>query len=75
VLDSGQAACYSQAYAAVTVAAAQRTLLGGTLEWQPVGLPSVLPEARKGCPFTVWKQKIDHNHMELGFPMFLRMSG
>lgn len=35
------------------MATVQRALLGGTLEWQPVGLPSVPPQARKACPFTV----------------------
>lgn len=52
VLDSGKPACISQAYAAVTTATVQRTLLGGTLERQPIGLPSVLFQARKACLFT-----------------------
>lgn len=52
VLDSGKPACISQAYAAVTTTTAQRAVLRGTLEWQPIGLPSVPLQTRKVCLFT-----------------------
>jgi len=52
VLVSEKPACISQAYAAVTTATVQRALLGGTLEWQPIGLPSAPFQARKACLFT-----------------------
>lgn len=78
VLDSGKPACISRAYAAVTMATLQKALLGGTLEWQPIGLPSVPFQARKLIFSKEWKLQSDCNHVWLGFPrwfMFLSISG
>lgn len=77
VLNSGKAACISQAYAAVTTATAQRAVLGGTVEWQPMGLH--LSHFRQGKLIFLQESKLqtDPNHLGLGFPcwfIFLRMS-
>lgn len=78
VLNSGEPACISQAYAALTTATALRAVLRGTVEWQPIGLH--LSHFRQGMLIFPQERKLqtDPNHLELGFPcwfMFLRMSG
>lgn len=78
VLNSGKAACISQAYAAVTTATVQRAVLRGTVEWQPIGLH--LSHFRQGKLIFPQERKLQNysSHLGLGFPcwfIFLRMSG